>query len=299
MEQKPLAQVIEGVNAGSAAAAYATLVGTPVPQFTCPSRRGGRALPLAAGATFKTGASTSLAITPALATRVDYAASSGAGGSCPPLEVLKSLAADPSTRVTFCHATGGGRSGQGNSLTLPLNAVLNGHAAHDGDHLGACGSCDSPMAIDNPTTLADGDTWGSQSLGQKMARSDGGIPDLQDGVFFRMSRVVPAVIRDGLSNTYLLGEKYVASDLASTGTDPGDKNPAFVGFSPDNLRWTRDPPARDEPAVSRATVFGSAHSSTWTAAFGDGSVRSLSFTIDPAVHRALGSRADGSVVKIP
>ncbi len=299
MEQKPLAQVIEGVNAGSAAAAYATLVGTPVPQFTCPSRRGGRALPLAAGATFKTGANTSLAITPALATRVDYAASSGAGGSCPPLEVLKSLAADPSTRVTFCHATGGGRSGQGNSLTLPLNAVLNGHAAHDGDHLGACGSCDSPMAIDNPTTLADGDTWGSQSLGQKMARSDGGIPDLQDGVFFRMSRVVPAVIRDGLSNTYLLGEKYVASDLASTGTDPGDKNPAFVGFSPDNLRWTRDPPARDEPAVSRATVFGSAHPSTWTAAFGDGSVRSLSFTIDPAVHRALGSRADGSVVKIP
>jgi type II secretory pathway pseudopilin PulG len=65
------------------------------------------------------------------------------------------------------------------------------------------------------------------------------------------------------------------------------------------LRWTRDPPARDEPAVTRATVFGSAHPSTWTAAFGEGSVRSLSFTIDPAVHRALGSSADGSVVKIP
>lgn len=299
IEQQQLVQMVEGVSPGTAASAYGQLAGARVPVFTCPTRRTGRALPLSAGATFKTGADTSVVIQPAVAMRSDYAANSGAGGSCPPLSALKGAAADGNARVTFCHATGGGRSGAGNSLTLPLNAVLQGHANHEGDHLGACGSCDGPMTIDNPATLADGDAWAGQPLGQKFARSDGGIPDLQDGVFYRMSRVVPGLIRDGLSNTYLLGEKYVAADLASMGTDPGDRNPAFVGFSPDNLRWTSDPPARDESTVTRPTVFGSAHPGTWTAAFADGSVRSLSFTIDPAVHRALGSRADGSIVKIP
>jgi prepilin-type N-terminal cleavage/methylation domain-containing protein len=299
IEQQPLAKAVEGTTAGAAAAAYAQLVNARVPEFVCPSRRGGSPLPLAAGATFKTGVDTAIAIVPATAVRVDYAANSGSGGSCPPLTVLKTAGGDSKTRVTFCHATGGGRSGAGNSLTLPLSAVLNGHAGHDGDHLGACGSCNGPMAIDNPTSLADGDAWRSQSLGEKLARADGGIPDLQDGVFYRMSRVVPGLIRDGLSNTYLLGEKYVAADLATTGTDPGDRNPAFVGFSPDNLRWTRDPPARDEPSVPRAMVFGSAHPATWTVGFADGSVRSLSFTIDPTVHRALGSRSDGTVVKLP
>jgi len=299
IEQKPLALTVEGVTAATAATAYARLVGTPVPEFTCPTRRGGRALPLSAGATFKTGVSSTVAIDPAVAVRADYAASSGGGGSCPSLSVLKGAAGDATTRVTICHATGGGRSGQGNTLTLPLTAIVNGHADHPDDHIGSCGSCNAPITVANPATLADGDAWSGQSLGQKLARADGGIPDLQDGVFFRMSRVVPGLIRDGLSNTYLLGEKYVAADLASTGTDPGDRNPAFVGFSPDTLRWTRDPPARDEPGVSRAMVFGSAHPSTWTAAFADGSVRSLSFTIDPVVHQALGSRADGAVVKLP
>ncbi|MGA1619030.1 MAG: H-X9-DG-CTERM domain-containing protein, partial [Pirellulales bacterium] len=36
---------------------------------------------------------------------------------------------------------------------------------------------------------------------------------------------------------------------------------------------------------------GSAHSGTWNAAFGDGSVRSISYDIDLGVHKNLAAKA--------
>jgi hypothetical protein len=71
----------------------------------------------------------------------------------------------------------------------------------------------------------------------KVNRSDGGLPDLQDGLVFRMSALTAGAVRDGMSTTYLLGEKYVAGGLAGAGTDAGDTAPLFVGYSDDNLRW--------------------------------------------------------------
>jgi len=57
---------------------------------------------------------------------------------------------------------------------------------------------------------------------------------------FRMSEVRLAAVRDGMSSTYLRGEKYVAAGLGGAGTDAGDTAPLFVGYSDDNLRWAFD-----------------------------------------------------------
>ena len=42
--------------------------------------------------------------------------------------------------------------------------------------------------------------------------------------------------------------------------------------------------------------FGSAHADSFNAAFCDGSVQSISYTIDGAVHACFGDRHDGRVI---
>jgi type II secretory pathway pseudopilin PulG len=46
------------------------------------------------------------------------------------------------------------------------------------------------------------------------------------------------------------------------------------------------------------TAFGGAHSSGFRVSFCDGSVRELSFDIDPNIHRFLGDRADGQAIDL-
>jgi prepilin-type N-terminal cleavage/methylation domain-containing protein len=299
LELAPLADSVAGATSASCAGVYGRLVATPVAVAACASRRPAVALGLATNVTYRTGCSTALSLPTAC--RSDYAANGGSCAPCPSTVGLAGRPAGGSASVTICHVPPGNPAAA-NTLKLPVSAVIDGgHASHPGDHIGACNSCTqaTPLTIANPASLVEGDAWGSETLGDVLARSDGGLPDLQDGLVFRMSAVSTASVRDGMSTTYLLGEKYVASDQYATGTDAGDDRPMFVGFSEDTIRWAHDSPTRDQPGVSRARAFGSAHAATWTAAFADGSVQSIVFTIDAAVHRALAGRADMVVVERP
>lgn len=296
IEEKELYKGVEGVSSATAQDAYAKLAATSLPMFACPSRR--RSRPLAVLATgYKTAASASLQITSAI--RTDYVGNGGSSALCPALSTLSRLAVgvDEKTKVTFCHAPPGNPNNH-KTMTLPLSSILSGgHASHEGDHFGPCGSCNSDDAAANPTNLAQGDDWTKkQTLADKFGRPDGGMPELQDGVFFRMSRVKVASIRDGLSNTYLIGEKYLTSNNYTTGTDKGDDRPLFVGYSDGTIRWAVQPPARDTAATENTTAFGGAHRAGWTVALADGSVRTVDFKIDPTVHKQLASRSDGQLL---
>ena len=74
--------------------------------------------------------------------------------------------------------------------------------------------------------------------------------------------------------------------------DDGHDQSLYVGVDLDVNRWTIEPPLPDGPreAVRR---FGSAHADGVRMALGDGSVRAVSWYVDPALHRALGTRAGG------
>ena len=137
-----------------------------------------------------------------------------------------------------------------------------------------------------PLTLAEGDDpafpW----------------PDVSDhtGICFLRSQVQPGEIRDGLSQTYLLGEKNLSNGDYTTGANHGDDWSMYTGYQDDICRCGNRPPARDSDAVSDTCRFGSAHPGVWNAAFCDGRVRSLSFDIDPRVHRLLANRADQELI---
>jgi hypothetical protein len=99
--------------------------------------------------------------------------------------------------------------------------------------------------------------------------------------------------------TYLVGEKFVAADRYLSGTDDGDGTALFAGYSSSNTRFGVEAPRQDERNVSAPTAFGSPHRAGFTAAFGDGNVRTIAYDIDPAVHQSLSARADGAGVAIP
>jgi hypothetical protein len=149
--------------------------------------------------------------------------------------------------------------------------------------------------LSSPASLAEGDAWRKMSLDAKLTQiPDMGIPDvINDGIGGRMTRLQPASVYDGLSNTYLIGEKYVAAGTYSAGSDPGDTAPLMAGYSSNTTRWGVTQPLRDARGVSNPRAFGSAHAGGWNVAYADGMVRTVRFDIDATLHAQLSSRNDG------
>jgi prepilin-type processing-associated H-X9-DG protein len=118
------------------------------------------------------------------------------------------------------------------------------------------------------------------------------------GICFRRSRVRPADVRDGLSSTYLIGEKYLNPYSYYSGTDTADNEDAYVGFDNDICRTTATgrTPMLDTPGFADTFRFGSAHPVSFNISFCDGSVHTIAYTIDGEVHRRLGNRFDASHV---
>jgi prepilin-type N-terminal cleavage/methylation domain-containing protein len=114
----------------------------------------------------------------------------------------------------------------------------------------------------------------------------------QTSPMFARSEIKPAHIRDGDSKTYLLGERHIRFDTYD-GSTPGDDDQGWgVGYDQDVMRVTAALPQQDTELVS-PVVFGSAHIAAFNMAMADGSVKSVTYEIESAVHKSLGHRADG------
>jgi prepilin-type N-terminal cleavage/methylation domain-containing protein/prepilin-type processing-associated H-X9-DG protein len=143
-----------------------------------------------------------------------------------------------------------------------------------------------------PDTLAQGD--------------DGTYPfpkmSGQDGICYQRSTIAIRQVTDGLTNTLLIGEKYLNPDLYETSDDPGDNETMYCGDELDLLRWTGffgkkgNYLLQDTPGVLAYQSFGGPHVGGVNFVFCDGSVRSLTTTIDTEVLRCLGNREDGKVI---
>jgi len=118
------------------------------------------------------------------------------------------------------------------------------------------------------------------------------------GICFLRSQIRPADVRDGTSNTYLFGEKYLIPDHYLDGLDPADNEDAYCGWDNDLYRNTNVPPLPDTRGLSDGSRFGSAHAGTFNMVFCDGSVHVIAYTISPQVHQWLGNRQDNKVLNL-
>jgi len=176
---------------------------------------------------------------------------------------------------------------------MPYNAVPVARVGRS-DYAANAGDQRQPWSIPGPESIEEG------------LKPDMKWPDMKEatGISFLRSEVCVEQVGDGLSYTYLLGEKYVDRRAYETGTDPGDRLSAYCGYSADLYRstyydeqsgkgWT---PMNDKPGVADQYRFGGPHPGVCNMAFCDGSIRAIRVSIDPKVHRCLGNRRDGQLI---
>ncbi len=122
------------------------------------------------------------------------------------------------------------------------------------------------------------------------------------GVFFQRHCLNFKEITDGVSNTYLIGEKYLQPRLYETNSSTeaaesnNDDQGVWIGDDLDNNRNTELAPAQDQDGLKILTIFGSAHSGGLNMTFCDASVHVISYDIDATTHKWLGHRSDGETL---
>ena len=162
------------------------------------------------------------------------------------------------------------------------------------------------------------------SINNAASAADAPTP-LYDGICFQFSEIGKTQIRDGSSNTYMVGEKFMDTEFYYPRKNmdsafEGDATTMYAGDCASTLRVVgpMDAPVkpRHDFAVSRSdqkltnrlktdpnlvsegfNAFGSAHVSGWHAVFCDGSTHKINFGIDMQTHFRLGSRNDGLPVQ--
>jgi prepilin-type N-terminal cleavage/methylation domain-containing protein len=146
------------------------------------------------------------------------------------------------------------------------------------------------------------------------------------GVIYGGSSVGLKKIPDGLTKTYLIGEKslqprqYDPSTLTNPTRNWGDDQSMYQGYDFDSVRWCYNSypnaPSQPPPAGDRSWLplqdrndpnwnlwgigqFGSPHTAACYFLMCDGSVQPISYNVDPLVHWKLGNRSDGQSVQLP
>ena len=173
-------------------------------------------------------------------------------------------------------------------LVTPKRAGRSDYAACVGDVKKLAPNWPTALKGGNPESLKEGD--------------DAAFPwednNYFTGICFRRSRVRNSQVTDGLSKTYMLGEKCVDSAAYKLGVDSGDDTNLYTGGDKDNYRSAFKPPYRDTPRTRHSYSFGSAHPHTFLMAFCDGSVHPISYKIDLETHKRLANRADGQSLNL-
>ncbi|MDC0937147.1 DUF1559 domain-containing protein [Pirellulales bacterium] len=123
-------------------------------------------------------------------------------------------------------------------------------------------------------------------------------PDYHNGALHKMAANKLASFTDGLTNTIIVGEKYIDMDAINDPTlaNGADDHLMYGGFDNDNIRWFTT--CDDYYGHLRAgfnAMWGSIHPGAGHFAFADGSVQAIQYDIDGGVLIAMSTRNQGEV----
>jgi len=126
------------------------------------------------------------------------------------------------------------------------------------------------------------------------------------GISFQRSMIKIRNVSDGLTKTYLVGEKYLDFNKYNTGNDGSDNEHMYAGYDNDNFKTSAKEPAADGTIldangvpVSDDNRWGSAHLAGFHMVLCDGSTRIIPYDIDLQMHKNLGNRKDGKTTQLP
>ena len=145
--------------------------------------------------------------------------------------------------------------------------------------------------------------------------------DTESGTIYAGSQVSIKQVPDGLTKTYLIGEKSLQPHCyegQGTGDCPADNGTVYEGHDWDILRWAgtgNQIPTTAVPAAGATDWrplkdadntdakwgeinFGSQHSAGCYFVMCDSSVQSISYTVDQRIHYKLSNRRDGMQVDV-
>lgn len=118
------------------------------------------------------------------------------------------------------------------------------------------------------------------------------------GITHGFSNVSDGEVRDGMSNTYLYGEKHLNASCYEDGKDGSDNECGYAGHGNESCRGAFKGQSnslvyQDRAGIVRHFAFGSAHAGACNMAFADASVQKISYSIEMEVHYCLAHRSDG------
>ncbi|MDO4574293.1 MAG: DUF1559 domain-containing protein [Planctomycetia bacterium] len=177
-----------------------------------------------------------------------------------------------------------------------LNVTFPDSPMAKNDYAGNVGSTGSGRSEScSPTTI----TEAMKIISQNQWKPAG------NGILIQAGKVMLGEIRDGTSNTYLLGEKYLTPEChiptSESNMCHADDVGCFAGSDGDVLRSTSAIPMQDRTGFDRGggVRFGSVHAGSMGMAMADGSVHRMTYSIDSETHKRLGIRNDGNLASIP
>ncbi|MBO5438235.1 MAG: DUF1559 domain-containing protein [Thermoguttaceae bacterium] len=119
------------------------------------------------------------------------------------------------------------------------------------------------------------------------------------GITYGYSNVMDGEIRDGMSNTYLYGEKCMNASCYEDGKDGSDNECGYAGHGNETCRGafpnysSSSLVYQDRAGLQRHFAFGSVHAGGCNMAFADASVQRISYSIEFEVHYCLANKSDG------